>query len=72
VKKLLIAQEGLILHGVTITHPDRMVFEEGKITKGDVARYYAAVAPLLLTVYTDLTQRPTQSPKRTPGNIFIN
>jgi bifunctional non-homologous end joining protein LigD len=48
VRKLPIAQEGLILHGVTITHPDRMVFEEGKITKGDVARYYAAVAPFLL------------------------
>ena len=42
------ARENLILHGVTITHPDRIVFAEGKITKGDVARYYAAVAPLLL------------------------
>jgi bifunctional non-homologous end joining protein LigD len=37
----------LILHGVKITHPDRIVFEE-RITKGDVARYYAAVAPFLL------------------------
>ena len=27
-------KEGLILHGVTITHPDRIVFEEGRITKG--------------------------------------
>ena len=43
-----LAQDNLILHGVTITHPDRIVFAEGKITKGDVARYYAAVAPLLL------------------------
>jgi bifunctional non-homologous end joining protein LigD len=33
---------------VKITHPDRLVFEEDKITKGDVARYYAAVAPFLL------------------------
>ena len=41
-------RDNLILHGVTITHPDRIVFEEGKITKGDVARYYAVVAPLLL------------------------
>ena len=47
-KTQTMAQEGLILHGVTITHPDRIVFEEGKITKADVARYYAAVAPFLL------------------------
>ena len=40
--------EALILHGVTITHPDRVVYKDGRITKGDVARYYAAVAPLLL------------------------
>jgi bifunctional non-homologous end joining protein LigD len=45
----------LILHGITITHPDRIVFEEGKITKGDVARYYAAVAPFLLG---DIQNRP--------------
>lgn len=48
VKKNASAQENLILHGVTITHPGRIVFEEGQITKGDVARYYAAAAPFLL------------------------
>lgn len=47
-KKNTIAREDLILHGVQITHPDRIVFDEGEITKGDVARYYAAVAPFLL------------------------
>ena len=48
VKDTPIADKHLVLHGVKITHPDRVVFEEGKITKGDVARYYAAVAPSLL------------------------
>ena len=48
VKDNPIADKHLIVHGVKITHPDRIVFEEGKITKGDVARYYAAVAPSLL------------------------
>lgn len=42
------AQAALILHGVTVTHRDRSVFQEDKITKADVARYYAAVAPILL------------------------
>lgn len=45
----------LILHGVRITHPDRVVYEEGQITKGEVARYYAAVAPILLR---QITGRP--------------
>ncbi len=49
------ARQGLVLHGVTITHPDRIVFEAGNITKGDVARYYAAVAPLLLR---EIERRP--------------
>ena len=54
-KKQTMAREDLILHGVTITHPDRLVFAEGTITKGDIARYYAAVAPLLLR---DIQSRP--------------
>ena len=34
--------------GVTITHPDRMVFPDTNITKGDVAEYYDRVASLML------------------------
>jgi bifunctional non-homologous end joining protein LigD len=58
-------QEDLVLHGVRITHPNRIVFEEGKITKGDVARYYAAVAPLLLR---EIKNRPI-SLYRCPNGI---
>lgn len=47
-KKPSVDKPALILHGVTITHPDRLVFEEDAITKGEVARYYATVAPFLL------------------------
>ena len=64
-KKTQIAQDDLILHGVKITHPDRIVFEEGKITKGDVARYYAAVAPFLLR---EIKSRPI-SLLRCPSGI---
>jgi bifunctional non-homologous end joining protein LigD len=59
------AQEDLLLHGVRITHPGRMVFEEGHITKGDVARYYAAVAPFLLR---EIHSRPI-TVVRCPGGI---
>jgi bifunctional non-homologous end joining protein LigD len=31
-----------------ITHPDKVLFPEGAITKGELAAYYEAVAPILL------------------------
>jgi len=34
--------------GIAISHPDRLVFPEAKLTKGDLARYYAAVAEPML------------------------
>ena len=38
--------EDLVLHGITITHPGRVISDTGHITKGELAEYYAAVAPL--------------------------
>lgn len=38
---------------VTLTHPDRIVFPAGAITKADVAAYYAAVAEWLLPEIVD-------------------
>jgi len=37
---------------VRITHPDRVIFEGGR-TKGDLAAYYRAVAPLMLPFAAD-------------------
>ena len=34
--------------GITITHPDKILFKDGKITKRDLALYYEKVAPLML------------------------
>jgi bifunctional non-homologous end joining protein LigD len=38
----------LELEGIAITHPDRVISETGHITKGELAEYYATVAPFLL------------------------
>ncbi len=40
--------ERLVLAGVTISHPDRVISEEGHVTKGELAEYYAGVADFIL------------------------
>ena len=40
--------KGLILEGITITHPERVISETGHVTKGELAEYHAAVAPYML------------------------
>ena len=40
--------ETLVLHGIAITHPGRVISETGHITKGELAEYYAAIAPQIL------------------------
>ncbi len=39
---------GLVLAGVNITHPDRLISETGRVTKGELAEYHLAVAPFML------------------------
>jgi bifunctional non-homologous end joining protein LigD len=38
----------LIMNGISITHPERVISEPGRITKGELAQYYSQVAPLML------------------------
>jgi bifunctional non-homologous end joining protein LigD len=40
--------ENLVLHGITITHPGRVISETGPITKGELAEYYSTIAPFML------------------------
>lgn len=56
---------GLVLNGVAITHPDRVISETGHITKGQLAEYYAAAAPFLLPL---IAHRPV-SLLRCPSGI---
>ncbi len=51
----VMSKEALVLHGVTISHPERVVFPEDGITKGEVAQYYADQAERILA---DLAGRP--------------
>jgi bifunctional non-homologous end joining protein LigD len=42
------ADSALILHGINITHPSRVISETGHVTKGELAAYHAEVAPFML------------------------
>ncbi|TGE39196.1 DNA ligase D [Desulfosporosinus fructosivorans] len=39
---------GLIIEGIKISNPDKVIFADPEITKGDVIRYYAQVAERML------------------------
>src|SRR5262249_22790878 len=41
-------EEGKVVAGVAITHPDREVFPDVGVTKGELADYYDAVGPWML------------------------
>ena len=55
----------VVLNGIAITHPDRVISEAGRITKGELAEYYASVAPLMLP---QIVRRPL-SLLRCPAGI---
>jgi bifunctional non-homologous end joining protein LigD len=62
--------ERLEVLGVAVSHPDRVIFRDTGITKGDLARYYAAAAPLILK---DLGGHPVsllRCPEGTAGDCF--
>jgi bifunctional non-homologous end joining protein LigD len=55
----------LLVNGIAITHPGRVISEAGHITKGELAEYYAGVAPFILP---HLVHRPL-SLLRCPSGI---
>ncbi len=48
VKKSAKKDAGLVVQGVTITNPDRVIFKDVQVTKGELAEYYGQVAPYML------------------------
>lgn len=50
---------------VTISHPDKVLFPDDGITKGELAQYYASVAPLMLP---HISRRPVTM-ERYPSGI---
>ena len=56
--------------GVSISHPDRVIFNDIGVTKGELAEYYAAAAPWILK---DIAGHPVsllRCPEGTAGDCF--
>jgi bifunctional non-homologous end joining protein LigD len=56
---------------VRITHPERVVFKSAKITKGDVASYYQAIAPWLLREMANRPLSLIRCPSGAEGSCFF-
>jgi len=59
-----------IIAGITITHPDRVISAEGRITKGQLAEYYAAVAPYILPAIMKRPLSLLRCPTGVNGDCF--
>lgn len=57
--------------GVTITNPDRVIFPEPGVTKGELAEYYAAAAPLMLAHCANRPLSLVRLPEGMGGQSFF-
>ena len=63
--------ERLILSGITITHPERVISAVGHVTKGELAEYYASVAPLILPQIINRPLSLLRCPSGIDGECFF-
>lgn len=54
-----------------VTHADRIVFPDAKVTKGDIAAYYARVAPLILPHLKDRPVSFVRAPESIEAETFF-
>lgn len=71
VKKAIGAKSAIEVAGVTITHPGRMVDESSGLTKLGLARYFEAVAPILLEHGANRPLSLVRCPDGTAGKCFF-
>ncbi len=64
-------QETPTVHGVVITHPDRVVDEAGGLTKIDLVQYYDAIADRILPFLVDRPLSTVRCPTGRNGGCFF-
>lgn len=61
----------LIIEGVKITHPDKILFDDPKVTKADVIRYYEKVAARMLPYVSRRVLSIVRCPKGISQTCFF-
>jgi bifunctional non-homologous end joining protein LigD len=64
------AGDGTTIAGVAITHPDRILWRDAGVTKGDLCAYYEAIAPLMLPHLVDRPLSLVRCPDGADGKCF--
>ncbi len=64
------ATNGIIVNGIRISNPDKVIFEEPEITKADVARYYDKVSERMLPFVSYRILSIVRCPKGISGSCF--
>ena len=65
------AGSSLRIAGIAISHPDRLVFPDAGITKGDLAAYYDRIAPLMLPHCAERPLSLVRLPEGLGGESFF-
>ncbi|HEU0120526.1 MAG TPA: DNA ligase D [Bryobacteraceae bacterium] len=66
-----VVQEEARRRGIVITHPDRIISEQGQITKGDLAEYYDKISGTLLPFLAGRPLSIVRCPDGIAGQCFF-
>lgn len=62
---------GLMINDIKITHPDKVIFEDPKITKKDVIQYYEKVSERMMPYLAKRILSAVRCPKGVGGSCFF-
>ncbi len=64
-------QSGVMIQGIKITNPDKVIFEEQNITKEEVIRYYERISERMLPYMSHRIISAVRCPKGVAGSCFF-
>lgn len=71
VESMGINDNGIIIKGIKITNPDKVIFDNPEITKADVARYYAQISKRMLPYVSHRVLSVVRCPKGVSQSCFF-